>query len=426
LLKNKWFKYFSHKLLVLRGYGNSSGQKIQGKFIALIAFGLASNISLSADNIETESRWPALIKAIGPYVSVKYLHDSNLFRLPDELSPSDGRSDQYSTITGGIDSSIKYSQQELVLKGYVYRNSYSTYDYLDYTGGNGLAQWNWSGGKKLSGELGYKYDRRLRSFENQIIPNPEQDLRTEKKVLAGVDIKFLRNWVLNLRGSLADIDFSTSDSLNLDRNVAGAAINYISRAGNEVGFDAEITSGNYDTDTLRNFDELDIGPTFDWKVTEKTKLRGKVGYSRRDNNDISRLDYDDFTGDITLVRKGAKGDKLTAKAWRKLSNLSDEIANFALIQGVSVEPKWQLSSNIALGFLIGYEHRDFQGVGLVPALPDLDSRVDKLYTGNISVDWKLTKIFNLSFGLNAEKRSSNRDLQDYDYRNVYAQFAAEF
>ncbi|MCP4000903.1 MAG: outer membrane beta-barrel protein [Gammaproteobacteria bacterium] len=418
-------KYVSHLAIFLQNCWNGFGAN-PIKLIVLIAFGLASNISLSADDIATKSSWSALVKAISPYASVKYQHDSNLFRLPDEIPPADGRSDQYSTITGGIDSAFKYSQQELVLKGYMYRNSYNTYDYLDYTGGNGLAQWNWSGGKKLDGTLGYKYDRRMRGFENQIIPNPLKNLKTEKTVFASMDFKLLRNWVLNLRGSLAEIDFTTSELLNLDRNAAGGSIDYVSRSGNQFGFDIEITSGSYNNDSLKNYNKLEIGPTFDWKMTEKTKLRGQLGYSRRENDDINRIDYDGFTADVTLVRKGAKGDKLTAKAWRKLSNLNDEIANFAIVQGVSIEPRWQLSSKIAFGFKMGYEYRDFQGAGLIPPPPGVGSRDDNVYTGNISVDWKLNNIFDLSLGLDAEKRSSNREFRDYDDRIVYAQFSAEF
>jgi exopolysaccharide biosynthesis operon protein EpsL len=403
----------------------------QGKIALLIlsmAFSFGLQSSMAADDIVTENRWADFVKAIGPYASAAYAYDSNLFRLPDELippiTPPDGRSDQYSTISGGIDSTLKLSQQEILLRGHVYRNSYSTYDDLDYTGGNALAQWNWSAGKRLNGELGYKYDRRLRSFENQLIRS--KDLKTEEKILAGVDLKFARNWLINLRASTADISFDSTALLDLEREVVGAAINYTSSAGNELGFDTELTEGTYDLNLLRNFDELNIGPTFDWTLTEKTKIRGKIGYTRREHDDVNRVDYDDITGDITLVRKGGAGNKLTAKLYRKLSNLSDEIASFAVVQGISVAPKWQLTSKIELSLLLGYEYRDFQGQGFLPSPPDLESRDDKVYTGNLLVDWELTRIFTLSFGLDTQKRTSNRDLEDYEYRNIHAELIAEF
>ena len=70
----------------------------------------------------------------------------------------------------------------------MYRISHQTYDQNDYTGGHADATWKWSGGKGAVGNLGYMYDRRLRSFANQLVRR--RDLRTENKIFAGAGVEW--------------------------------------------------------------------------------------------------------------------------------------------------------------------------------------------------------------------------------------------
>jgi len=364
-----------------------------------------------------------LAQALQPYAFVAYSHDSNLFKLPDEIPPPDGRADQYTTIGVGFDSEFKRSRQKFKLLGNVFRNSYQTYDENDYTGGRADVVWDWVAGQAAGGELGYTYDRRLRNFANQVVRR--RDLRTENKVFADADITFWQHWVAGVRGKFSQIDFSASELLNLERTTGGASLNYKTRAENTFGLDGEFTSGDYDNNSNLNFDEYFLGGVMEWKFTGKSNLKGKLGYSKRQNDDATRVDYDDFTGRFTWVTKGSPGNKVKASIWRELSNLSDEIANFALVQGVSVEPQWRAASKLSLRFLLLYENRDFKGeFGALP--PGFSSRVDKIYSGGIWADWQVVKYLGVSIGFTADTRASNRVLEEYDDRIAQVLFKAGF
>jgi len=413
------FKHFS----ILPAQGGFSRK------LAIAAFSFASVSAVQAQ----ESTAMRFVDALNPYVTASYLYDNNLFRLPDNLGdlglprPENGRSDQVARLEGGLDYRTRISQQEFLLKGFIYRNEYADYDDLDYTGGQGIGQWNWQAGRRTSGKLGFKYDKRLRNFENQLVPR--KDLREEKKTYLEVDQRLAANWILNLRGSLADISFSESSALDIDRNVYGAELIFKSRAGNELGFDAEYTDGDFQQDDEKNFNEWDVGPTLRWQATNLINISGKAGWSWRDNDDPARKDYDDFTARLNFVRKaGTDGNKITAKVYRQLSNLQDEIANFALIHGVSIEPYWQATSKIGMSFLASYEDRDFKGEGLRPLPPgvELDSRDDELYLARVEADYQFNKVFKFSIALEAGERTSNRDVEEYDYRNVQASVTAAF
>ena len=386
-----------------------------------------ASVAHGADTTAT-SRFASLVKGLSPFVAAGYSHDSNLFRLPDtlppDLVPQDGRSDQYLTLSGGIDTEFDISKQQLAFAGQVFHNAYSSYDELDYTGGTGLAVWRWAGGSRVKGNLGYQYDKQLRSFVNRNIVTREnaRDLRTENAFFADAELKVLQDWRLGVRGDWADIEFSASKLLNLQRFTGGAAISYLSPSQNILGFDAEVITGSYERDSSRDFDEWDIGPTFDWQFGSRTKIRGKIGYTSRDYDSPTRIDFEDFTGRVSLVRKTGRGNSIKATVWREVSNLGDEIATFALIQGISIEPTWKLSTNLALRLLLSYEDRDFDGED--PTLPpsDLADRTDKLYSGIVTADWQFTRALLLSLGFDAQKRTSNRDFRDFEARVVQAQF----
>jgi len=384
---------------------------------------------ISANAVDTgSSKTAAFIKQLNPYASLGVAHDSNLFRLPDPLPPGlgprDGLADQYATLAGGFSTDVDFSQQQLAIAGQIYHNSYNTYDELDYTGGNALAVWKWAAGNRLAGNLGYEYDRNLRSFVNRnaISAETARDIRTENALFADADIEFIRDWRLNLRGNWADIEFSETSALDLERFTGGIAVNYLSRAKNILGLDAELTQGKYKKDSTRNFDELDIGPTFDWQFGGRTKIRGKIGYTWREYKDLSRIDYDDFTGRVALVWKNAGGVTVKTTIWRELSNLGDEIATFALVQGIGIEPSWKISTNVTLRLVGEYEDRDFDGED--PTLPQLGlpDRTDTLYSGIIAVDWQILKPLGLSVGYDLQKRNSNREFRDFNARVIQARF----
>lgn len=368
--------------------------------------------AMPADAPPKDSAWSRALNVANPYASIGYAYDSNLFRLDNNVAAPAGRSDRYLIAAAGFESDIHVSQQRYELSGELSRNLFDNYDELDYTGARATSIWHWSAGEALYGSLGYKYRRSLRDFANQLRPDKVKDLRTESRFLGSADIDLPSNWKLGVRTDLANVGYSETQALDLERTTSGAALSYVTSAGSAVGLDAEFIKGDYDTNPAADFDEYTVGPTVEWQVTARSFLDARVGYTSRDTAGPDGADYDDITGRISYTLTDADRSKLKATVWRDLSNLSDEIAEFAVVNGASLEPSWKLPNGLDLSLRASYENRDF------PVEAALSGREDDVYSASATIEWPLGRNVSLAIDFEMERRSSTRKLQDYDYANV--------
>jgi len=98
-----------------------------------------------------------------------------------------------------------------------------------------------------------------------------------------------------------------------------------------------------------------------------------------------------------------------------LSNLGDEIAEYAVVDGVSIEPIWYLTEKVNLRVEASYENRNFQ------VDPFKSDRQDDVGAAGAFVDWEIARNIKLSAGIDSERRSSTRALQDYDFNRFQIQ-----
>lgn len=348
------------------------------------------------------------LDVFNPYASLTVTNDSNVYRLDDQQPAIGDRGDQYATLAAGFDANIKSGLQQYLLSGEYSPTRYNNHSEINYDGAKVAAVWHWTASDALNGTAGYRYSQTLRNFANQLAPKRIIDLRDENRVYGDVDRDLPENWKFGLRGSFSDVTFSQTTSLDIQRAVGGATLSYVSRAGNTLGFDAQVTNGNYKNSSAQDFNEYTIGPTLQWKFTVRTQLSGNIGYTERQYTNSTKQNYGDVTGRFTLTIADAGRGSLSASIWRELSNLGDEIAEYTIVNGLALDPAWTLSNGLTARVHGGYEHRDFRVVTGVAS-----DRIDDV--GNVSgfLDWPLGRHFKLSGGVTVERRSSTRYLQSY-------------
>jgi hypothetical protein len=357
-----------------------------------------------------------IVDAFNPYATVGYGYDSNIYRLDDEADEiGDGRSDQYAMVSAGFDADITSSLQRWDLYGELSHTLFNEHDDLDYTGSRAGAIWHWGLTKATFGELGIVHRRALRDFANQPAENKVKDVRMENKLQGSANIKLPGRWTMGVRGEFADITFSESERLDLRRFLTGGNIGYASTAGSTIGIDAEYVEGDYDINPLADYEEYTIGPTLEWKFTERTILLAKVGYTKRNQADPLRQDFDGITGRVSFNMDNAPTNGLKLVLYRDLSNLGDEVLDFAEVTGIEVEPRWQLREGLDVRLLAGYEKRDFNPDPDAELLGLDPNRDDDVFTGGAFLDWQFTRNFKLSVGADMQKRDSTRELQDFDF-----------
>ena len=200
----------------------------------------------------------------------------------------------------------------------------------------------------------------------------------------------------------------------------GTSLKFVSGSGNTVGLDAELVQGDYDENPSADFDEYTVGPTVEWRLTERTAIEAMAGYSGRQYDDPERDDYDGATGRVVLRYNEGARTRFRAALYRELSNLGDEVAEFAIVDGLRFEPAWQLRENLDLRVVAAVERRDFKRDpdSDFDPLPLAGHRRDDVYTTGGYLDWKLRRSLTLSIGADIQRRDSTRELRDYDFQRV--------
>lgn len=388
--------------------------------LALYAYGSLPAFGAQADLAHGDQGLAHFLDVTNPYVSLDYANDSNVLRLDDITPAVDGRSDQYATLGLGFSADIEASRQRFKVDGEFDARRYNNHDDYDYNGGDFGAIWHWTGSDTLTGTVGYRFRRSLREFTNELSATRPFDLRTANHGFGSAELDLPGNWKGAVRGEFADITFSDTSSLDLQKSIVGTSATYVSSAGNELGVDLEGRHGNYVNNSGSDYDQYSIGPTLKWKFTVRTQLDASVGYTKRNYTDSVRPNFGGATGQVALTIADAGRGSLTASAWRELSNLTDEIPDYAVVDGVSLEPGWTLSNGITVRLRGSYEHRDFRDASGTTA------RLDDIGVVSGFLDWPIGRHVKLTGGITTERRSSTRLGQDYEYLLQQIQITGTF
>lgn len=358
--------------------------------------------------------WGHFFDVVNPYAAFQYNYDSNILRLDDKTPAIGSRYDEYGVVDLGFASNIKEGQQQFIIDGDYSPHSYQQHPELNYEGGLFASIWHWADSPALTGTLGYRFKRSLRDFANQLAPVRIKDIRNDQRYLASADWNVKDNWIWGARGEFGDINFDATPSLDLHKTTGGTSLTYASNAGNELGLDLVGYKGDYVNSTI-SYTEYDIGPTLKWKFTIRTQLTANIAYSSRQYSGTGgefrkeRPSYSGPTANFNLTIADAGRGSFTATAYQEVSNLTDEVPDYAIVDGVSLEPGWTLSNNMTLQVRAAYEHRDFKDITGGTARQDDVGTFTGVFVWPIGRHWKFTA------SMTTEKRSSTRNLQSYEY-----------
>lgn len=386
--------------------------------LAAAIAGCLHAVSASAQ-LDPYDEWARITDVVGPYASASFGYDSNTYRLDDDVPEIGGESaDGIGRLALGFDTKLDRAQQRYLLGAEVNHTLFTEHDELDYTGGNAHAIWNWSTGGIVTGDLGYRYRRTLRDFANQLRPERIKDLRSEHQLLASADFDVPGNWIIGTRARWSDISYSETEALDLKRTVYGTDLRYVSSAGNSIALDGEWIQADSDRNPASDYDQYTVGPKVEWILGGRTRLEAQLGYTQRDFAAQARDDIDEVTGGARVQIGKPKESGLDARVYRELTNFGDESAEYAMVNGVLIEPRWRIREQVALRVSASYEERDFE----VPVAAA--DRTDKVLAGGVHVDWDVRRNVTVSIGANTEQRDSSRPLQDYDFARFEVQFVA--
>ena len=233
------------------------------------------------------------INNANPYVAIGGEYDTNLYRVADETEMLSlfGVADEdeiVATAEAGFDTSLRTGTNQFDLDARVVRNQYSEFSSFNHTAGRGRAAWLWQG-TVWNGEVGYRYDQRLRDFSNQAVP--QDDLRKEHQVSTNLLRRLTTRWQAGLRASASDISFDGSDQLDQLRLRLGLSLRFLSRNENYVSFETDMSDGSFDNNSLRNYRTLSAGPSLYWELTRQTRFTADLRFSQRQQDNPEKVGF---------------------------------------------------------------------------------------------------------------------------------------
>jgi len=374
---------------------------------------------------------------------VKY--EDNLFRVDEDAALGDAsKHDIVHAYTAGIKLDKQYSLQRFQLEGTVSENKYQENDFLDWTGFNYRAAWLWSLTPRITGRLLASQNETLNNFGDfrrvdPNAPNVTRDLRsiqTNERREFTADILLWGGW--HVVGGATQVESRNSVSFNevgdFTQDSAEFGGRYVFPSGTEITLVRREATGDYKGRVVDNIRVLDTGydqseteAKLDWRVTGKSHITARVGYTDREHDNFNERDYDGLTG-LLAWRWTPTGKLLLNTALsRNLYSFQESNAlgggvffgngydySYYVADTFTISPLWAITEKTSLRFRYDWSDRDYRG-DLDPNGP---TRRDIVKSMTLTAEWQALRTLVVSAVARHEDRNSDREAYDYETDSI--------
>jgi len=373
----------------------------------------------------------AVVDKFAPYVNAGTLYDSNLFR-----SANNEESETIWHLGAGFESDYKLSRQHLVLDLDLDHSFYRSNDQLDNTRVDGLGAWKWQVGNLWSGNLGYKYNRQLRSFTQNLIPGSitrDKDMRTTQTVFFDADYQLHPDWSLIGAVDFKDVSYQERTQLERDSSSGSLEVQYQNTLNTRIGLRGKYTSIDVKNNTdigevsiSNDYDVTEMSGVLYWEGSAKSALELRLGYTDITYDQGSERDFDGVSGRFIYHWILTGKTKLDITAWREPSSLNDEIQDYVISQGVSIKPTWSATPVITVLGELSYDNDDFKARNdILDALGE-ETRKDDTWLFKIRGRWEPRRYLDVWVGYKYIDRDSTIDNRDFTDHQVDAKVQLNF
>lgn len=392
-----------------------------------------------------------------PFVSAGYYYDSNLFRLDDGESPGTARDERYALYQAGLNVDWTPGRQQLIVRASKTLVRYDRYSYLDFDGDDLEGTWNWRLGNRLTGRVGATQSTSQSSFDDLGLINNSVD---RERRYGRAEWEFHPRW--RIGGGVETTDNTNSDpsqvSQNFSQDTYDLALTYRTPKGSNLRAQIRRTEADYPsmqvmattcsippfcppfplTPTLvadTSFEQTDYLLGGDWRVSGKLSLRGQAGWTERSYANqfrntvgtptlVERPDFSGLTTRITGDWFPTGKTLVSGTLFQELGGASDINASSVLKRGARLDGVWLVREKWRMNAGLNFENRDYRGdPGSVPGLP---RRNDDILGASLSLSYTPIRMLNVDVGLQAGRRDSNINGDDYDFHTLFANVRADF
>jgi hypothetical protein len=357
------------------------------------------------------------------YLSEQFLYDDNLFRDAETTDIPPGavaREDYVNRITLGLGNDFHMGQQTLRLKGRVFDARYQDNDYLDYTGGDASAAFDFNALTALSGRLSASYNRTLADFANT--------LGTERDILEGTNYSALVRWAIGPRWSVSasggrietEHDLAARQSVNLEADVGRVSIDYATPTFHSFGIEYRYMDAKFPnaivapdaTESASDYEENAALARFTYTATVRTQFRVSAGYVERERPADPEGRYSGDTWRAEIDWKPREKFSMLFAAWSELKAYTDVESDYFISDGYSLSPTWSPTEKLSFALTASYEDQEYLNTRELELVDG--QRNDEVLAGLFTFTYKPRDALAIELSYRGSDRDSNRILRRYD------------
>ena len=364
-------------------------------------------------------------------------YDSNIFREPpstgDALSATDNddsRHDILNSATLGVIGQLHQSRQRFTVSAAITDNRYTESDYLNNTGGDASANWQFTLGDALNGHLRADYLRRLTDFG--YATSREKDVLTQQDYTLGLEYRIAARWFVDATADLRQTDHSNGDVMSDDSKTHAleAGIRYSTPLDNAVSLtyrtsDTQFAqTGGASGSVAKNndYEDRQLALRTTYALTHKTDVEALLGEKLRRYDRDANGDFSGATGHIRLNWRPTTQVRLALGGWRELQARLEQYSQYFISRGGSLDTTWIPTHAVEIGMRLRTSREDYQSHGILT--PEDTARSDRVSTESVHLTYYPTDALRILLTIAREQRNSNRD--DFDYRDNIASIALRY
>lgn len=386
-----------------------------------------SNVALAAQPDQREEHF---------YLSDQVVYDDNLFRssltadqIVVPIDPTDPnsptrlvtREDYSNRLTLGLGNDFQMGQQTLKLRGRVYDVRYQDNDYLDYTGGDASALFDFRLLTALSGRLSGGYNRTLADFANTL--GTARDLLETFNYNAMLRYEIGPRWSITASGGRIETehDLVTRQQENLEADLGRLSLDYVTPSFHAFGIEYRYTDATFPNAiaapgsfSSSDYEENAALARFTYTATVRTQFRLSGGFVERERPADAQATYSGEVWRAEIDWKPREKFGMLFSAWRELKAYTDVESDYFISDGYSVGPSWSPTEKLQFTFMASYEDQDYLTTRTLDALPTDPQRNDEVMSGLFTFTYKPRDQLAFELSYRGSDRDSNRVNRRYD------------
>jgi hypothetical protein len=386
-----------------------------------------SNAALAADKDPREEHF---------FLSEQMVYDDNVFRSADTeietvpINPADpnsatrpvAREDYSNRITLGLGNDFQTGRQSLKLRGRIYDVRYNDNDYLDYTGGDASAMYDFRLLTMLSGRLSGSYTRTLADFANNL--SNARDLIESTNYNGSLRYEIGPRWSISASGGRIETehDLNIRRTEDLEADVGRVSVDYATPSFHSFGIEYRYVDATFPNAIIApgasasasDYEENTALARFTYTATIRTQIRLSGGYVERERPADSQATY---SGDIWRAEidwKPREKFSTLFAAWRELRAYTDAESDYFVSDGYSIGPAWSPTEKLLLSLTVSYEDQDYLTTRTLDTLPTDSQRNDDMLSGLFTFTYKPRDQLAIELSYRGSDRDSNRVNRRYD------------